>query len=93
VVTIPTHDLERRWEPAALRPRPLRLLIGWLVSAGSLYGAAGLLPGVALEAPGGAFLVAALIAVVNAILPPVLAAVRLPFTLLSGCCSPPMRWR
>ena len=84
MVTIPGHDLERRWEPAALRPRPLRLLIGWLVSAASVYGAAGLLPGVALEAPGGAFLVAALIAVVNAILPPVLAAVRLPFTLLSG---------
>jgi uncharacterized membrane protein YvlD (DUF360 family) len=60
------------------------MLVSWMVAAASLYGAAGLLEGVSLEAPGGAFLVAAAVAVINAVLPPIVAAVRLPFTLLLG---------
>ena len=46
--------------------------------------AAWLVPGVALGGMGEAFLVAALIAILNAIVPPVLAALRLPFTLVVG---------
>ena len=75
---------ERAWEPAEFRLRPFRLMLGWLVATGSLYGAAGLLSGVDLEDPGGAFLVAAVIAIVNAVVPPIIAAVRLPFTLVFG---------
>jgi putative membrane protein len=41
-------------------------------------------PGVALEQAGAGVLVAAFIAVLNAVLPPILAALRLPFTLLIG---------
>ena len=41
-------------------------------------------PGSSLDDPGGAFLVAALIAVINAFLPPLIAALRLPFTLVAG---------
>ena len=73
-----------RWEPARPRVRPLRLLLGWAVAAGAVYVAAGIVPGVSLEAPGGAFLVAAAIAIVNAVLAPLVAALRLPFTVALG---------
>jgi uncharacterized membrane protein YvlD (DUF360 family) len=73
-----------RWQPAAPRIRPLRLLIGLVVSAASVYVAAGIVPGVSVENPGGAFLVAIVIAAVNALLPPLIAAMRLPFTLVVG---------
>ena len=46
--------------------------------------AAWLLPGVDLESTGAAFLVAAVIASCNAIVPPLLAALRLPFTVALG---------
>ena len=72
------------WEPAKPRLCPLRLAVAWVVTAASLYLAAGLVGGVSLESPGGAFLVAGAIGVVNAFLPPLLAALRLPFTLLLG---------
>jgi uncharacterized membrane protein YvlD (DUF360 family) len=72
------------WEPAAPRLRPLRLIISWALAAASVYVASNLLPGFEIDATGGAFLVAAAIAVVNAVLPPVVAALRLPFTLVSG---------
>src|SRR3954454_17427426 len=72
------------WQPATPRLRPLRLLISWIVAAASIWVAAGLVPGVALDQTGAAFVVAALIAVLNALLPPVLAALRLPFMLVAG---------
>jgi uncharacterized membrane protein YvlD (DUF360 family) len=72
------------WEPAPPRFRVLHLAAGWVVAAASVYVAAGVVGGVAVDDPGGAFVVAALIAVINAVLPPVIAALRLPFTLLSG---------
>jgi uncharacterized membrane protein YvlD (DUF360 family) len=74
----------QRWQPAKPRLRPLRLLVSWAVAAASLYVAAALVPGVALEHRGGAFLVAAAIAVINAVLPPIVAALRLPWTLALG---------
>ncbi len=43
-----------------------------------------LVSGFEIDQTGGAFLVAAVIAIVNAILPPVVAALRLPFTLVLG---------
>jgi uncharacterized membrane protein YvlD (DUF360 family) len=72
------------WQPATPRLRPVRLLLSWVVAAASVWVAAWLVPGVALEQSGSAFAVAALIAVLNALLPPVLAALRLPFTLIAG---------
>jgi uncharacterized membrane protein YvlD (DUF360 family) len=54
------------------------------VAAASLYVAAGLVGGFRLDSPGQAFVVAAAIAVVNALLPPLLAALRLPFMLPLG---------
>jgi uncharacterized membrane protein YvlD (DUF360 family) len=66
------------------RIRPLRLLVAWVLSAAALFFAAAIVPGVSIKGWEGALLVAAIIAVLNAVLPPLLAAVRLPFTLITG---------
>ncbi len=68
----------------ALRIRPLRLVLAWFLSAAAVLVAAWAVPGVAIEGAGGALVAAAVIAVLNAVLPPLLAALRLPFTLLIG---------
>ena len=62
----------------------MRLVLAWLASAVALLVAAGLVPGAEVRGFGGALVVAALIAVLNAVLPPVLAALRLPFMLATG---------
>ena len=74
-----------RWEPATPRLRVLRLLVSWVVAAASVAIAPGSFREY-LEQTGAAFAVAALIAVLNALLPPVLAALRLPFMLVAGFC-------
>jgi uncharacterized membrane protein YvlD (DUF360 family) len=56
----------------------------WLISALALLGAASIVPGAHIESFWGALLVAAVVAVLNAIVPPVIAALRLPFTLVLG---------
>ena len=73
-----------RWQPAKPRLGVLRTLLSVLVAAASLWVAAAIVPGVALEQTGAAFAVAAVIVVLNAVLPPVLAALRLPAMLLAG---------
>ncbi len=72
------------WSPEPLRIRPLRLVLSWLVSAAALFVAAGILPGVHVNGFWGALVAAALIAILNAILPPVVAALPIPFTALLG---------
>src|ERR687891_496449 len=76
-----------RWEPTQPRLRVLSLLFAWLVSAASVYVAAAIVPDVDLRDFWGAFLVAAVIAAVNALLPPLVAALRLPFMLVLGFVS------
>jgi uncharacterized membrane protein YvlD (DUF360 family) len=73
-----------RWEPAAPRFRPLRLAVSWVVSAASVWVAAAIVPGFDLHGFAAPFLVAALVAVLNAVVPPVLAALRLPYTVAAG---------
>src|SRR4051794_24357923 len=73
-----------RWEPVAPRIHLLRVLVSWAILTASVYMAAGLVPGVALERPGAGALVAFTLAFLNAIVPPVLAALRLPFMLAIG---------
>ncbi len=70
--------------PEALRVRPLRLVLAWLVAAASLLIAAWLLPGVGIDTGGAALAVTLLIAILNAILVPIMAALRLPYTLVLG---------
>ena len=73
-----------QWQPQKPRLKPLQLAFSWALSGASLYVAAALVPGVSVGAFGGALLVAALIALLNAVLPPVVAALRLPLTLALG---------
>jgi len=72
------------WEPAKLRLRPVRVVISWVTAAAAVALAAGIVPGFELRQSGAAFAVAAAIALLNALVPPVLAALRLPFMLAAG---------
>src|SRR3954451_20811322 len=72
------------WEPETPRLRVSHLLLSWVVAAAAVAIVAALLPGIGLGRTGAAFLAAVAIAALNAILPPLLAALRLPFTLVSG---------
>jgi uncharacterized membrane protein YvlD (DUF360 family) len=72
------------WKPSRPRIRPLHFVVAWLVSAFALLVAARILPGAAVNDFGGALAAAAAIAVLNAIVPPILAALRLPLMLLTG---------
>ena len=72
------------WRPERPHIRPGRLLVAWLVSALALLAAAYIVPGAEVEGFWGALIVALVVAVLNAILPPLIAALRLPFTLALG---------
>src|SRR3954447_2340867 len=79
-----SDEPELAWRPGRPRLKPLRLVCAWAISALALLVAAGLIAGAHVNGFAGAFLVAAIIAVLNAVLPPLVAALRLPFTVLSG---------
>jgi len=83
-VTEDQYGVRPQWRPGRPRLRPVRLLLQWAVSAFALYIAALLVPGVKIEGALGALGAAALIAVLNAILPPLVAALRLPYMLALG---------
>jgi uncharacterized membrane protein YvlD (DUF360 family) len=83
VVTLPYGETPG-WQPERPRLRPLRLVVAWIVTAASVGAAAWLLPGFALNGAGSAFAMAAAMGVLNALLPPVLAALRLPFMIAIG---------
>ena len=76
--------LAAAWRPGRPRLHPLRLLIAWASSALALLLAAASISGAHVNGFAGAALVAGIIAVLNAVLPPLVAALRLPFTVLSG---------
>ena len=80
----PSYGQDSGWQPAKPKLRPIRLLVAWIVAAAAVWVAAAVLPGFALDEPGSAFVLAAVIAVFNAVLPPIVAALRLPFTLALG---------
>src|SRR5947209_8547201 len=72
------------WAPARPRFRPLRLALSLLVGAVAVWAASLLVAGVDVKSFLGALIAAALIGVLNALLPPIVAALRLPFTLVVG---------
>ena len=75
---------ERRWEEEPLRFNPLRFILSWLVSAIALLVAAWILPGADINGFGAAVVAAGAVALLNAVLTPVIAAIRLPLTLVFG---------
>ncbi len=72
------------WRPERPRWQVFPLVVSWLATGVAFLVAAGILPGVRIDGFWGALLVAAIAAALNAIVPPVLAALRLPFTLVLG---------
>ncbi len=64
--------------------RPLRLALAFAILVAAVYVGAWVAPGVALGASGSALAVAVVLAALNAVLPPVLAALPLPYTFLAG---------
>jgi uncharacterized membrane protein YvlD (DUF360 family) len=74
----------KAWHPEPPRFAPLRLTLALLVGAVAVWVSGLLLPGVHVKSAAGALITAALIGVMNAVLPPIVAALRLPFTLAVG---------
>ena len=79
-----TYGESSAWKPERPRFTVFGLLVSWLATGVALMVAAGLLPGVYIDSFWGALLVAAIAAALNAVIPPVLAALRLPATLVLG---------
>ncbi len=75
---------EVAWSPGRPRLSAPRVVLSWLVAAASLMVAAWLIPGADVNGFGGALVAALVIAILNALLPPLIAALRLPFMLLIG---------
>ena len=73
-----------QWKAARPRFRPLRLVLGLLVGAVAVVVSGLILPGVEVKTFLGALEAAALIGVLNALLPPLVAALRLPLMLIIG---------
>ena len=72
------------WSPGRPKFRPLALVVAWLVSASALLVAAWIVPGATVNGFLGALAAAVAIAALNAVVPPILAALRLPLMLLTG---------
>jgi len=82
--TTPPYGEQPRWTPQRPSIHPLRVLLTWLVSAAGLLIAAAIVPHIHVNGFLGAVIAALLIAILNAALPPLVAAIRLPFALVSG---------
>ena len=80
----PTYGQSTAWQPERPRFRLFPLLVSWFATGVALMVAAAILPGVDIGSFWGALLVAAIVAALNAVIPPVLAALRLPLTLVLG---------
>jgi uncharacterized membrane protein YvlD (DUF360 family) len=70
---------DTNWQPSRPHFRPLQLLVTWLLAATSLLIAATIVPAISIRDFGKATVVALLIAVLNAVVPPLIAALRIPF--------------
>ena len=91
-----TYGQSTGWQPDRPRLRVLPLVVSWVAMGIALMVAAGVLPGVSIDNFWGALVVAAIVAALNAVIPPILAALRLPLTLLLGfllvCWRTPASW-
>jgi uncharacterized membrane protein YvlD (DUF360 family) len=82
--TQPDYGRAATWSPARPKLRPLRLLVAWLASAVALFAAAWIVPGATVNGFVGALVASLAIGALNAVLPPLVAALRLPFMVLTG---------
>jgi uncharacterized membrane protein YvlD (DUF360 family) len=82
--TEPANGGTPAWQPVRPRRRLFPLIVSWLATGVALMVAAELLPGMHIDDFGGALLIAVIVAALNAVIPPVLAALRLPAMLVLG---------
>ena len=80
----PVYGRSAAWRAEPPRLRLFPVVVSWLAAGVAFMVAAGVLPGVSIEGFWGALVVAAIVAALNAVVPPVLAALRLPLTLVLG---------
>jgi len=80
----PEYGERPTWGAGRPRFHVFRLLLAWALSALALLVAAAVVPGAVVHDYRSAVVAAAAIAVLNAILPPIVAAIRLPFMALLG---------
>jgi uncharacterized membrane protein YvlD (DUF360 family) len=80
----PAYGEALGWEPEQPQFKPLHLLLSCLLKGVALWFAALILPGVTVVNNWDALLMAAVVAILNAVLPPLLAALRLPFMIALG---------
>jgi uncharacterized membrane protein YvlD (DUF360 family) len=80
----PAYGAALKWTPEAPRFRVGHALLIWFITAVAILVAAVILPGVSVGSFAHAAVAALLIAALNAVLPPLVAALRLPFTLGLG---------
>lgn len=83
MATTPMYGQLGGWRPAKPRLMPLRIAVSWLTAAAALLIATWLVPGASVRGVG-AIVAVAVIAILNALLPPLVAALRLPLTLVFG---------
>lgn len=74
------HPL-RTWRPAPIRMRPFAVVVALVNGALGLLLAALILPGIGIGSVHGAVIAAALLGLLNLLLPPVIVALRIPFTV------------
>ena len=72
------------WVASRPRLRLRSVLLGWALATAGLLTAAAVLPGLGIDGIPGAFGVSAVVGILNALIVPVVARIRLPFTILSG---------
>ena len=79
-----TYGHSTSWQPERARLKVFPLLASWFATGVALMVAAWALPGVDIKSFWAALGIAAIVAALNAVIPPVLAALRLPLTLVLG---------
>jgi uncharacterized membrane protein YvlD (DUF360 family) len=79
-----TYGHSTTWQPERARIRLFPLIVSWFATGVALMVASWALPGVDIVTFWGALVVAVIVAALNAVIPPVLAALRLPLTLVLG---------
>ena len=80
----PEHGQSTAWKPDRPSVKLFPLIVSWFATGVALMVASWALPGVDIGSFWGALVVAAVVALLNAVIPPVLAALRLPLTLVLG---------
>jgi uncharacterized membrane protein YvlD (DUF360 family) len=79
-----SYGQELTWRPRRPRYKVLNVLVSWFFAGVAVFVAAAIVPHVSVGGFTDALAAAVLIAALNAVLPPVVAALRLPFTLALG---------